>query len=326
MKSICTARSRCNDHKSCHRCSRIRQAKIADHVTARLARNHYLSIVIIKIDKPETLKPNFERLKRSVRDISSGGVWTVEAGEMLRGLHINMLIASERPLKISKIRKVWGDLGQVWYEPVFDWREYWREFSKEIQQPEGKVFKDDLIGYFSRNESETIDQFEESDQKARSIAAYISKQAGMPTDQEYPGRIYGAWGSAQGPKPISEYLISKKQSPIVAGTAIADRLGFEQPRSEKHLKEIMIEMKESGVIDKYIYLPGSGIVPRDSLPPNLEITTNPDGSEFVKNNGKKLVRDIQRPKGIWIKKEKEKEPSKDDQIAQIAKIRALLNP
>lgn len=275
MSIICTPRSRCNDWRSCDRCARIRQAKIADVAENRLARNHYLTFLVLKTNEPVTLATDRERLIRSVSNLSSGGIWTVEAGEQFRGLHINLLVASETPLKIARIRKAWGELGEVWAEPVFGWREYWNEVKPLLpnlghHHGTEPIFKNQLISLYERNgdkfSTAAAAGLEETGNAARNIAAYISKRAGQPTKEEYSGRIYGTWGNARNkPATVNEILISENMQnskPLIAGLALATAAA------------------DNGLIDK------SPSRPAQIIAALKEIKTAPESKHFAVENQK----------------------------------------
>lgn len=275
MSIICTPRNRCNDWRSCDRCARIRQAKIADVAENRLARNHYLTFLVLKTNEPVTLATDRERLIRSVSNLSSGGLWTIEAGEQFRGLHINLLVASETPLKIARIRKAWGELGEVWAEPVFGWREYWNEVKPLLpnlghHHSSEPIFKNQLINIYERNGDKFSNNaaagLEETGNAARNIAAYISKRAGQPTKAEYSGRIYGTWGNARNkPAAVNEILISENMQnskPLIAGLALTTAAA------------------DNGLIDK------SPSRPAQILAALREIKTTPESKHFAVENQK----------------------------------------
>lgn len=188
MSILCTPYSRCNQWRECERCSRIRQAQIADVAEARLARNHYLTYIVLKTNSPLTLADDRKRFLRSVTRLSSGGIWTVEVGEEFRGLHVNLLVASERPLRESKIRKAWGDLGEVHSEPVLGWRDYWVAVGDQLDDRGRPVYAgqlDDLYTYWVKHRpgmgaGPGAAEFKEAGQSVRRLAAYVSKIGGIP--------------------------------------------------------------------------------------------------------------------------------------------------
>lgn len=277
MSIICRPRERCNKWRECDRCARIRQAKIADVAENRLARNHYLTYVVLTTSEPLTLPADREKLIRSVQRLSSGGLWTVEAGEQFRGLHVNLLLASEKPIKIARIRKIWGDLGEVHAEPVFGWREYWNEVEKKLPN-NGRhtgtkpVFTNHLTQLYERFADKYRGQtggLKDSGEGARNVAAYIAKRSGQPTKEEYSGRIYGTWGTARGSlKSINDLLINEemqRRQPEIAALAlgiIMHDFGVIEtaPNHPTNSRKALAEIAASPETQHFIRLPGVGVV------------------------------------------------------------------
>lgn len=263
----CRVGNRCNRWRDCDRCARIRQAHIADVAENRLARNHYLTYVVVTTREPITLETDRERLLRSVRRISSGGVWTVEAGEKFGGLHVNLMIASERPITEHALKRVWGDLGNIHMEPVYGWREYWRELSKELDQGRYEKKPGDLIAMY---DSERLDHMNKTaTESCRSVAAYIAKRAGMPSQEEYGGRIYGSWGSAYGkPKSVDDVLTSEgmqNKAPHIALATISSQLeamGFSGTGGRSGMlsaTDVARRALDKGSAEDLVMIPGQGI-------------------------------------------------------------------
>lgn len=280
---------------------------IADTAECRLARNHYVSYVVVKTNNPKTLEADKARLMRSVRDISSGGVWTIEKGEEFGGLHINMIIASERPLRIKRIEKTWGHLGEVYAEPVYDWMAYWREVSGQLDDRGKPVYKqqlDDFYTYWSNNRSgkkPAFESYERASTSVRSVAAYSSKQEGYPSKEEYSGRIYGAWGGKA--ERAYDLLTSEKmqsRAPIVGGFALLNELqllGALPVAEVSGIEDLKNQLAAASGLDlsEYVYWEGKGIVEASKLPPTMHAV---NGKAVP--NGKKLVKTPVAPKGRLV--------------------------
>jgi len=56
---------------------------------------------------------------------------------------------------------------------------------------------------------------------ARNVAAYISKRSGMPSVEQYRGRLCGAWGI----KTVGQHIATMEQAPVVQAAAVQMALG-----------------------------------------------------------------------------------------------------
>jgi len=91
-RSDCTGKHFCKKWRICERCARIRAAQFADRAKDLEARHGRL---ILARAKPDT---NSESAMRRLRDdimrkkLAPAGLWTIEAGELFAGLHLNLIV------------------------------------------------------------------------------------------------------------------------------------------------------------------------------------------------------------------------------------------
>lgn len=306
MSIICHPRERCNKWRECDRCARIRQAKIADVAENRLARNHFLTYIVLTTDEPITLASDKDKLIRSISRLSSGGIWTVEAGEQFRGLHINLLVATEKPLNTARVRKLWKNLGTVHLEPVYGWREYWNKVEKKLPNNghhtgTSPIFTNQLKQLYERNADEfrgLNKALNTANESVRSVAAYMSKKEGQPTKAEFSGRIFGKFGSARGQ--LKELLISEnmqEKSPQIAALALTHYMAEEgvikdKPIQPEEVKTALKTLINSPEANEYAHTPNEGVKHFSCIPDT--IISKPDESlerqtaqEYALYSGKK---------------------------------------
>ncbi len=363
MEIICRPGRRCNLWRECERCARIRQAQIADVAVNRLSRNSYLTYVVLTTREPVTLESDKARVLRVVRNLSSGGVWTVEAGEQFRGLHVNLMIASERPLAVSKIQKAWADLGEVHSEPVLGWREYWQEVRGCLKDERGEIYAGQLadIHQMWANEvnqirdqkrkaaaAEKLDSigrlYSRATDSARSVAAYSAKQSGFPARHEYSGRIYGSWGSAGGAlrsgeaKHVSDVCATDlvKANPWVSGVSIIDdleRAGAierQQINSGRELAAQLRELEIQGVAHDYAHVKGRGFVHLSELKKEqLQALKRRERREKLEREGLEMRRTVRAPGGEELPKQRpESKPEAEQEKTPeqwMSEIQAMLS-
>ncbi len=68
---------------------------------------------------------------------------------------------------------------------------------------------------------------------ARNVAAYISKRTGMPSAEQYRGRLWGAWGI----KTVGQIIATMEQSPIIQAGAV--QMALEAPAVRLPYREAM---------------------------------------------------------------------------------------
>ena len=150
--TACAQGHLCHKWRICPRCAAIRQARLAD-LAERRTIAPALTWACLDYD-PETKK----KVLRSAALIGTGGIWTIEQGELAtgRGLHLNLLIDPAAQPEITAGRIARSAAGaEVWAQPV----------------PRCDV---------------------------RNVIAYINKRRQMPHTDRFAGRIMGTWGHWRG--------------------------------------------------------------------------------------------------------------------------------
>lgn len=115
-----------------------------------------------------------------------------------------------------------------------------------------------ILGSDSPIEAATIARYWSSDadilaqeiphKDTRNIAAYISKQGGVPPPGEYSGRLYGSYGTWKRPLAVAA---TQTTSPIIAGLALEallERAGIPEPPPEiehAYFQQAQIHGKET---------------------------------------------------------------------------------
>ena len=110
-RTTCTSSSRCGNIRKCLKCSKYRQAHIADLADLLEKKHGPLSLTVLV---PElNTQAEIKRLRASFirRAISPAGIWTVETGTEFNGLHLNILSPSPARTKYRKC-KTYSELVQ----------------------------------------------------------------------------------------------------------------------------------------------------------------------------------------------------------------------
>lgn len=109
---------------------------------------------------------------RDMQKITKGGMWSVEVGKTVKGLHINLLMDGDQAINEYVLSGIWRVPGlAIWAEEV-------------------------------------------GIESARTVAAYMTKRQGMPSIEEYDGRLYGTFGSW---RKVGEFAKDKASPPIIQG-------------------------------------------------------------------------------------------------------------
>ena len=143
--NTCTPARLCRKWRTCARCARLRQARIAD-IAEQRARAPFLTWACLDFD-PTTKT----RLLRSAALRGTGGLWTVEHGVKPggRGLHLNLLIDSPAapPPDAGQIARS-APHHNVWAKPVAraDVRNVAAYISKRSQFPDQTVYAGRIMG------------------------------------------------------------------------------------------------------------------------------------------------------------------------------------
>lgn len=95
-KPGCVPQQPCHDWKRCDHCAALRQARVAELAQRRCKSQNPTYAVITGLN-PETIVA-----ARRFR-AGSGGVWTIEIGERMAGLHANLILDSDAQVDAQSI-------------------------------------------------------------------------------------------------------------------------------------------------------------------------------------------------------------------------------
>jgi len=99
LPTSCYGVNHCGNIRTCDRCAKARQKKIAD-AADRLEQQHgQLSLTVLVPAK--NTQDEIKRLRASFlrRAVAPSGIWTVETGEKFGGLHLNILSPKPAPAR-----------------------------------------------------------------------------------------------------------------------------------------------------------------------------------------------------------------------------------
>ncbi len=95
----CSDVNHCGNARTCERCARERQRRIADKAEA--LEKQYGQLTFTRLTPEKNTQDEIRRLRASFlrRALAPAGIWTVETGEKFKGLHLNILSPAPAPAK-----------------------------------------------------------------------------------------------------------------------------------------------------------------------------------------------------------------------------------
>lgn len=138
----CTPLQPCHRWKHCDYCARLRQARIAELAASRCRHHEPTYAVITGLDA------------RTVIDArkfhaGTGGMWTIEIGEKMHGLHANLILDASAPVTAEQIASTLNrPSSAVWAQAITraDLRNVAAYISKRAGAPRWQEFDGRLYG------------------------------------------------------------------------------------------------------------------------------------------------------------------------------------
>lgn len=140
----CAPRNRCRNYRRCSACAQIRQAQVADVAARGAVFSPNITYAVVRTTSPRTLKDDKAVLQKHLQAVALGGMWTVEKGAEVLGLHLNLLIGSAEELDAPTIAAGWPAAGEVWAQNVA--RDEVRNVAAYICKREGYPEREDYHG------------------------------------------------------------------------------------------------------------------------------------------------------------------------------------
>jgi hypothetical protein len=134
----CSPQLPCNDARHCDYCARRRQAHVAELAATRY-RGGLMTYAVIDprgfqgINETRLLKPG------------TGGLWSVETGGKVKGLHVNLLIEGQQSFSATDIATIDGRAGVDFWAKQIDPTEL-RNLAAYIVKREGRPSTADYAG------------------------------------------------------------------------------------------------------------------------------------------------------------------------------------
>lgn len=151
---------RCKKWKTCDQCAKVRQAQIATVAENGAESSKVITMAVIRTYSSAKLAKDKTAMIAKLKNTTDGGIWTVEQGEELGNLHINIITGTKNGINADVMAKVW----------------------QSGCKTDADIWAQDV-------EKAGI----------RKIAAYIAKKRQFPQKNEYKGRFYGSWGDWKTP-------------------------------------------------------------------------------------------------------------------------------
>jgi hypothetical protein len=149
---VCERGNRCKAYKICHECNRIRQARIADVVELGAATSRISTYAVVRTYAERSLNKDKAKLIKNLKMVSDGGIWTIEKGEKVKGLHVNLIIGNEKGVSARDIARIFPSDADVWAGevPRGEVRNVAAYVSKLVQIPQKGDYDGNIYGSFGK--------------------------------------------------------------------------------------------------------------------------------------------------------------------------------
>jgi hypothetical protein len=99
---------------------------------------------------PETIAKDKSKFIQRLKNISDGGIWTIEKGDVLGNLHINIIAGTESKITASSMAKIWPSDADFWATdiPHKDIRNVSAYIAKKSQMPDKTDYSGNLYGSY----------------------------------------------------------------------------------------------------------------------------------------------------------------------------------
>jgi hypothetical protein len=113
-------------------------------------RSRVITYAVIRTGSPATIKADKARLLSHLKTRTDGGIWTIETGQTVHGLHLNIVAGGNDPLTADALAERWRVDADVWAEevPNEDARNVAAYSAKQAGFPDREEYGGHLYGSF----------------------------------------------------------------------------------------------------------------------------------------------------------------------------------
>lgn len=145
MNITCTPHDRCRKWKECNDCAKIRQAQIASVAEDGANKSRSITYAVVRPLTNDIAKQKTNVLKK-IRNKVDGGIWTIETGDRTNGLHTNLILGSDEPIRAVDIAEALTTEASVYAEEIL--HEDVRNVAAYSSKPIGFPSPDEYSGRF----------------------------------------------------------------------------------------------------------------------------------------------------------------------------------
>lgn len=147
--TTCRPGRRCNQWRTCPHCAAVRQAQLADRAERAYARTGgYLTYAVVI----PACDADIAAVRTSITQHlpARGGLWAVQVGERVRGLHIDLIAAADQLLDAVSIGSAINRPADVWAQPITaaDLRNVVAYATRRNAMPSADEYRGHLVGTF----------------------------------------------------------------------------------------------------------------------------------------------------------------------------------
>ncbi|MDC9720924.1 MAG: hypothetical protein PSN46_09410 [Gammaproteobacteria bacterium] len=267
--SNCEKGFRCRKWKECEHCSRIRQAQIASLAEEGAATSPHITYAVTRTYSQKTIsKDRTDFIKRLNRAVN-GGIWTIETAD-ITGLHVNILLGSDKPIDATKLAGMWGSSSaDIWAAeiPRKDVRNVAAYCSKKESFPNKEEYQGRLYGSFGEWKRPLALLAENKSSPVVAGAALDGMLAGLGVPEPEPEPEYNRPSINGYRKPKGKELkeLLKKNDKKVALSLKQHEQEKNRVARENHLKRLLAAHRGEIELKGFVYVNGWGILHKSDL-------------------------------------------------------------
>ena len=120
MSSItqCEPRNRCRQWRVCPTCSNIRQAQIANVAESGANTSSTATFAVIRSFNQDTFGRDKQGFMNRITRKTQGGIWTIETGNSINGLHMNLIIGTDNAVDAGMLAQAWKQESDIYAEEI----------------------------------------------------------------------------------------------------------------------------------------------------------------------------------------------------------------
>lgn len=268
--SNCEKGFRCRKWRECEHCARIRQAQIASLAEEGAATSPHITYAVTRTYSQQTISKDRTDFIKRLNKAVNGGIWTIETAD-ITGLHVNIVVGSDKPIDATKLAEMWDSSADVWAAeiPRKDVRNVAAYCSKKESFPTKNEYSGRLYGSFGEWKRPLSLLAEQKTSPVVAGAALEGMLAGlgMPEPEAEPEYSRPLISVPYGDKPKGKDLkdLIKANNKKVAISMQEYEVEKNRVARDNHLKRLLAVHRGEIELKGFVYVNGWGILHKSDL-------------------------------------------------------------